>query len=793
MNKNLFALTKRPKQRRISENHAGVVITILAPLLIFLNMQVDAQDDNDGGTVGRLLEEITVTATKKQDAENLQDVPLSITAFNEDTLDSLNFRNLQNLTYSAPNVSLDGPGTVRTLANFTVRGLAANSSIPSVDPTVGTFVDGVYLGTNYGVVMDMFDIDSIEILRGPQGILFGRNTTGGAVVVNTGNPTDEFQAKFRAAVEGPVNEGRGGPTYTIQGVVSGPIVEGRLNGKIAAYHSDDDGYFENLLLDENHGGGEMSMIRGALEFLPTENLRFLGKIEYSDFDGTGAVTQNRGVYHRGTFDLATQDPGSTTNETLFTTLRTDLDVALGDGTITNIFGYRDLEFSQDTDFDGLALPNGFFVTASTKQEQVSNELRYAGTFGATEVRAGFYYFEQDVVYSEMRNLLTPRGPLQLYGGGGQDHEVLGVFAAIDHHLTEKIILSAGARYTNEKKDAAVTYIIPRAPCDFVAGTCPTRGDFVPGLSNGFEDDDEWSNWTPKAGVQYVFSDNARVFFNYTKGFRSGGYNFRVTAPVAFEQLVASSGGNYPTDEEEVDSFELGFKFQTQDGRGTLNATIFRTKIEDMQRETVFSSATAGSVQTILNTADTTIDGIEVEGRFAILDNLMITGNLGLMDGDYDELRFDLSGDGIIDAADLALDIPRLVETSFGIGAIHDLNLGDLGLVSTRVNYQYRDRFGSTDSNLGWVPSIDILNANITWNTPLNGVQLSFFGRNLLDNTDADTDAPIPFGGAFAVLAPGGQNFSTGLPPAPYAEFPSAGTITLVKKGLSLGVELTVEY
>ncbi|MFZ5617351.1 MAG: TonB-dependent receptor plug domain-containing protein, partial [Pseudomonadota bacterium] len=142
------------------------------------------------GAAEALRDEILVTATKQADAENVQDVPLSVTAYGDEQLDALKVRDLQSLSYSAPNVQLDDIGTSRGVANFSIRGLGINSSIPSIDPTVGTFVDGVYLGINAGVVLDIFDLESIEVLRGPQGILFGRNTTGGAVLINTKKPGD---------------------------------------------------------------------------------------------------------------------------------------------------------------------------------------------------------------------------------------------------------------------------------------------------------------------------------------------------------------------------------------------------------------------------------------------------------------------------------------------------------------------------------------------------------------------------------------------------------------------------
>jgi len=150
-------------------------------------MAQDAGEDEDrrDGAVQRVLGPVTVTATKKADVENVQDVPIAVTAFNADTLDALNVNTLEDLGFSTPNVSLDDIGTSRGTANFSIRGLGVNSSIPSIDPAVGVFIDGVYLGVNNGVIIDLFDLESVEILRGPQGLLFGRNPTGGALVVNT--------------------------------------------------------------------------------------------------------------------------------------------------------------------------------------------------------------------------------------------------------------------------------------------------------------------------------------------------------------------------------------------------------------------------------------------------------------------------------------------------------------------------------------------------------------------------------------------------------------------------------
>ncbi|MEN9315034.1 MAG: hypothetical protein RIS35_1427, partial [Pseudomonadota bacterium] len=365
-----------------------------------------AQDSEAPGAEERTstldaINEILVTGTKTRDAENVQDVPLAVTAFNSGTLEAFKIRDIQGLSFQAPTVSLDQVGTSRGTANFTVRGLGINSSIPSIDPTVGVFVDGVYLGINGGVVFDLFDLDSVEILRGPQGVLFGRNVTGGAVVLNTGNPTEDFRGKFRAAVDGPaLDGGRGGPNYTVSGVISGPIVEDVLLFKVGAYYNKDEGYFTNLFDGSNHGGAETKILRGALE-ARLGGLTLLGKLDYFESDGDGPSAQNRGFFDRNSYDFAIDEPGFYANEIWTGSLTATLDI--GPGTLTNVFGYRDYQATTRGDIDATRLFL-FHSSTETQQDQISNELRYAMSFDSLELTVGGFYFQQGLAYDESREL-----------------------------------------------------------------------------------------------------------------------------------------------------------------------------------------------------------------------------------------------------------------------------------------------------------------------------------------------------------------------------------------------------
>ena len=752
------------------------------------NNQQEPEREN---AVARVLQAVTVSATKAQDVENVQTIPVSVTAFNEDTLDALKVRDLQSLSYSTPNVALDDVGTSRGTANFAIRGLGVNSSIPSIDPAVGVFIDGVYMGINSALVLDLFDLDSVEVLRGPQGLLFGRNTTGGAVLVNTGNPTSDFRAKGRFAIEGPVDSGRGGPNTYVQGVVSGPLIEGVLNGKIGVYYNGDEGYFKNLYNGENHGEAQTYIVRGALEWFLNDSTTMLAKVQYSDGRSDGPSGQNRGLFERDTFDLSINNPGFGESESLFITHQTDIDIDFGNGTITNIFGYRDMDNATNGDIDSTPLTL-FHSNTELTAEQWSNELRYAGSFENYDITTGVYFFNQEVAYTEDRTIPAST-PLPFFGGGYQDHTVMGAFGQVDYNFTENFTGIFGLRWSKEDKDAGITYIRPRPACSVVDMTCPTSGTnpYIPGESNGFEDGDSWTSWTPRLGFQYFYGDATQFYGNYTKGFRSGGHNFRITNATAFENLFPP-GMPRAFDQEEVDSYEVGVKWENEDGRAQVNAAVFLTEIADMQREVNLSDPTAGVVQNIINTADAEIMGVEIEGRYAFTDNFLVTANIGLIDAEYTEVLFDISGDGMVDNADLNLALPRVPEATYGIGFIHDLDLGDYGSVTSRANFQHRDEFAYTDNNFGWIQEVDSLSANITWNTPRDGLSVSVYGNNLLDEVSAGNDTQLPFGGNVSALVPGSSNLSTGVN-TPFGAYPAAGTLSPLKKGRVLGIELTYEY
>jgi iron complex outermembrane receptor protein len=759
----------------------------LTPVAAFAQ-DADAPVQDESTRTLDAINEILVTGTKTRDAENVQDIPLAVTAFNAGTLEAFKIRDISGLSFLAPTVSLDQIGTSRGTANFTVRGLGINSSIPSIDPTVGVFVDGVYLGINGGVVFDLFDLDSVEILRGPQGVLFGRNVTGGAVVINTGNPTEDFRGKFRAAVDGPaLDGGRGGPNYTVSGVISGPIITDTLLFKVGAYYNKDEGYFRNLAADtiptlsENHGAAETKILRGALE-ARLGGLTLLGKLDYFESEGDGPAAQNRAFFDRNSFDLAIDEPGSYANEIWTGSLTGTIDI--GPGTLTNVFGWRQYDATTRGDID--ATPRFLFHSnTETAQEQFSNELRYAISTDRLDLTLGGFWFKQDLAYTEnrelRRDLPVNLQPPVFYGGGSQEHEVIGAFANAQYELFDNLSVIAGIRWNQETKDAAVTYVLPRAQCSVLQGTCPTGTQpFNPATeTNGFTDSVRFRNLSPKLGLQYEFGAG-QVYGHWSRGYRSGGYNFRITNVAVFNRAFAATG-NLFFDEEKVDNYEIGGKFQTADSSFTFNVAAYMTKVGNMQREVNLADPGAGVVQNILNTADATITGFEAEARMRVSQSLAFTANIGIIEAEYDRVLFDISGDGLINDTDLALSLPRVPPITVGAGLIHELELGN-STVLTRVNYQYRDEAAYTDDNLGWLNSLSNLEANITWETPVDGLSLSLYGRNLLDEVQEGGDTQVPFGGPN----------STGVR-RPFAPNPTVGTFSPLMRGRNVGIEAMFEF
>jgi iron complex outermembrane receptor protein len=587
--------------------------------------------------------------------------------------------------------------------------------------------------------------------------------------MNTKKPGEELEGTAKYAVE---TGDEGGINSYYMGAVGGPITE-NLGARLVLYYNDDDGKFENEFNGDDFGEIEQKMVRGTVVWTPTDTTEFIVRYDHVDIEGDGPASQTHtngsGVpgafvnFDRDDTKFSIDEEGSQDSDTDFFTVEFNWDIGFGDGTITNIFGYRDSSGNTVSDID--AQPVWLFhAPAWLDATQYSNELRYNGVFAdRANVTVGGLYFTNDMDYHERRDLVgldgngapAAKGPgvtqaASFDGGGEYEVDTYNVFAQVDYDLTDQWTLTAGVNWSYEEKDAKIASLSaninnpydPAASCNIVEGpACPFD----------FEDDEDWDNIAPKLGATYNIDDNSRVYGSWTRGYRSGGYNLRNTS---FDP--ADTPG--PFDEEEVNNYEIGYK-STHDW-GRLNAAIFYNEIDDMQRE-LNNPGPIGVIQLVRNTADATMTGIEVDGTFSLTEKLVMMASVGYVDAEYDEVRDDLNGDDEINGQDEDLDIPRAPEWSYSVGFSYDMDISTWGYMTSRINYAYRDDMAFTDSNLGYIDEAEILDAGLDLYTNDGKWVFSLYGRNLLDNNwhGGDTQLPdsisgVPTGGTFSPLTSG---------------------------------------
>lgn len=683
-----------------------------------------AQDNNKdekakGGAV--LMEVIQITSRKKNTAEPVQETPLAVTAYGAEQLDAMNVSDLSDLSYTSPGAQFEEVGTFPGVQNFSFRGQGINSSIPSVDPTVGTFIDGMFLGVSYGVVMDMFDIESVEVLRGPQGLLFGRNVTGGAVSMRTSRPDGDFRSKLK--VQATADD-----EYTYAGTIEGSLIEDKVFAKVVAYHNNDNSYFENVgtghidgvdYLTPNNkpvGAIDTSFFRGTVVYQASDDLDLTLITETGSIEGDGGAWTDltsildpaKGEYvsnQTDKFTLASDAGSFTDGEWSHAIFETNYQLD-EDSSITNILAYREIDFDSGTDIDGTMSPI-FEISSGTKQDQISNELRYATTLmdGKLDLTLGHYYFHQDIEYLESRYI--GGGALKFVLGGTMDHTSYGAFFSTDYHLSDKLTVSAGARYTVEDKKASVIDSTNGKCTDLVTYTC--AGKWI-------DLERDWTSVTPKLGIDYKVSDDMLAYAFWTKGFRSGGVNFRNAKPNLY-----SPG---PTDAESQNTYEIGLKSDLLDGLLRLNAAYFLADIEDKQSEINVADPDVIALQATLNAGDVEIQGIELDFVALVTESFSVMGSFGWLDAKYTKRNFDVSVFGD--------DLPRLAPISYTLAANYTQELDESGYIVYQAGYSYRDKNAYSDDNTSYFPESKQVTAKIEWNNSDDTLKVAMYGKNLLD-------------------------------------------------------------
>jgi len=739
-----------------------VSISILGLIVAVSTFDIKAQDSSKSSA---LIEEVITTARKKE--ENQQVVPISISTVSSEQIEVLKIRDLTEIA-SIPNVSLDEVGTANHVPNFQIRGLGHNSSIASIESPVAMINDGVYIGN--GIVTDGFDIDSIQVLRGPQGTVMGKNSIGGAVLVNSKNPGDEWESKLRLAYDGFGSPG--GMSSYVQFATGGPISD-NLKVRGVVHINDNDGWHKNMFNNSNHGAIESTMFRGTVVYEPSETMNINIKYVSQETDGDGPSAQCFQLFEggpsclgmdrdRNSFDLSIDEPGFLKDNSDSLVVKVEKDVAFGDGLITYIYG--DSEYTADSigDIDG-TMAFIFHAPNKIKDALSSHELRFNGSFENFDLLAGYSINDRDLIFHEMRILPStlPSGS-EWNGGGDLTAETSAFFITAEIPLSEKLTLDVGVRKTDEDKSvsiaslsAGVAFLAQGAPSNvyLLMGRDPSVIQspnqascqiFSGGCIRDFVDNDSWSSTSPRIGLTYI-DDNDTTYYGYRAiAYRSGGYNMRNTAIL----VLTPQKGPGPFDQEEVTTTEFGIK-KSLGTKGRVNVAYFSSELTDMQR-TLNEAGPAGPVQYIKNTGDASMSGLELDMVYMIQDDLVLNLNIGTLNAKYDDVVYDISGDGVIDYKEYELELPRAADLTYSIGLSKDFNVGSWS-ANSRVSYSYRDPVAYDDGNLGIIDEQKILDLGVDFYSPSENMSIGVYGKNMNESVKHGNISPVSWGSFAPVM------------------------------------------
>ena len=637
-----------------------------------------------------VLEEIIVTAQKR--VESLQDVPISVSAIPGQKLNDVGITDLQGITAYVPNFSMNETGIANAI---TIRGISSGIN-QGFEQSVGMYVDGVYYGRGQLARLPFFDMERVEVARGPQPILFGKNSIAGAVSMITAKPTDEFTGSVSAMYEPDHGE------QDLQLVLSGPLSD-TFKARLAVLNREMDGYMTNIHLGTKEKQEDETIIRASFAWEPTDQLAIDLKFETASFDTVGR--NNELVYSvalpTGGIDYLTALGGAVaqynaavgaglapppvipytpsddtanfiksngvddhTNDSQVLAL--NIDYVFGEHTLTFLSGYVEYDFFQlcDCDFTSAPIIDGTLTFEDF--DQFSQEIRLTSPGGETvDWIAGVYYQTSSLTYDDLINV-PPDGVLRALNINfanidtrrhyTQDSDMWSVFAQFTWNISDTFRLTLGGRYTDEDKDATRSQThhaggVPLPPTDptgmtpnFLWAVNPLFGAFLIEPYSTITDTRSESKFTPLVTAQWDVTGEIMLYATYVTGFKSGGFDVRSNGhpdPAvvnALNVLVAPPVdivGVFEFQDEEATSIELGIKARLAGGRGELNAAIYDTDYEDLQTS-VFDGTLGFNVA---NASKAGISGIEVDTRWLLTDTFSLSASIGYLDFKFDDFQF----------------------------------------------------------------------------------------------------------------------------------------------------------
>jgi iron complex outermembrane receptor protein len=697
-------------------------------VLLLTQPQPAAADSPSGND----LEEIIVTA-QKTGAASVQKIPIAISAFSSADLKNTLTTDIKDLALETPNLSISQVGSS---AAIYIRGVGTNNIFAGSDPDVTTQVDGVYIARPNAQFNDFLDVDRVEVLRGPQGTLYGRNAVGGTINVISKQPSDTFvgQQELTVGNFAMVQE---------QAYVSGPLIPGTLQASLAINYLRHDAYQQNIapggndIDNANHGG-----LRGQLRWEPMEGIdattRFdwtAGRENVENDDNllapvANAPLANSLIGSNSKVAVGLPQHGTTNDWGISEDINWHLN---SDLILKSITAYRNNHFDELIGTDATELKFSSIIEDELERE-TTQEFDLQANYTNFEGVAGLYYFhdtDQTLAHLvETPSPLVPSSPpgtFTAYATPAISSEAEAAFLQGTYHVTPTIGVTVGYRYTMERKhidqDFQKFITFPSGP--FVIPGFP----FISDLSRDFHGS------TPKFGVDWNVSNDAMLYFSVTRGYKSGGLNYGADtlASLTFEP-------------ETITSYEVGAKTQWFDRRLRLNLTAFTYDYKNLQVESLISPA----VVAIGNAATARAKGLELEITGKPTPNWQLTGNLTLLDATYSSFPNAAVAAGLVpyveslpqynavtgtfNASGNRLSAAPRVTTFLAVQRSWDLNGGDS--IYTRAEYYWQDRVYYDPTNVAVQSQgpYGLVNAFVGYNTANGLWRVQLWGKNLTDKS-----------------------------------------------------------
>lgn len=706
-----------------------------------------APDDQAAAETPAAEDEQNVVVTARRREENLQDVPIAVTAYSGEALERQGATDITDLSDTTPNVTIEtSRGSNTTLTAF-IRGVGQQDPVAGFEAGVGLYLDDVYLNRPQAAVLDIYDVERIEVLRGPQGTLYGRNTIGGAIKYVTRRLPDGMNLNAHVTL-GEYNQ--------IDTVVSAsaPVTQGfRVGASVARLSRGGFGDNLNIAGVENYNK-DLWALRGTIEMEPTDafSIRFTGDYSKDRSDPrnghrlitsllTGAPVLADVYDTRAGLNFPKQDIEAFGGAM-------HIDLKLGeDVTLRNIASYREDRTATPIDFD--ALPSqDVDVPAIYSNHQFSNELQLLYEGRRLNGVAGFYYLN-----AEARNIfdvvLATTGALIGVPGFtastfGEVHtKTWAAFADFTYDITDQFHLSLGGRYTSDRRNAVVIRK------NLIGGASPELGGAgvqLGALTSNFNGEKTFKEFTPRASISFEPNPNHTIYASWSKGFKGGGFDPRGLSTAAPD--LNGNGTREPSeifdyflfDPEKVTSYEIGYKANLFDRRLRLALAGFYADYQDVQ--------VPGSVGAVINGVPTfvgvttnagkaTFKGIEAEMLATLIraddgSRLTFNGTLGYLDAGYDEFITNIPGTGPVDVADFRRIQNTPKWTLSGTLDYSTRMAGGRVDVNTTLSWRSKTNQFEVPSPFLDQPGYALWDGNLTWTSKDDRFTIGLRAKNILD-------------------------------------------------------------